>query len=69
MNWPLFLGLAHRIGWTAADFWGASMYDFTTALGAHIEMHTPPPEPEPSDEDLMAFFRGQPGYRKAKVRR
>jgi hypothetical protein len=39
------------------------MYEFTTALAAHIEMHSPR-APAMSDADLATFLRGQPGYRK-----
>jgi hypothetical protein len=41
------------------------MYEFTTALAAHIEMHTPR-APSMSNDDLASFLRGRPGYRKSR---
>jgi len=43
------------------------MYEFTTAIAAHVEMLAPM-RPESDPDDLAAFLRAQPGYRKERSR-
>jgi hypothetical protein len=44
------------------------MYEFTTAVWAHVEMHAPA-DPGVSDDELASFFRSQPGHVKKTVKK
>lgn len=58
------LGLAHRLGWTPAQFWAATGYEFETMHREAIEMSRPPAPKPLKSSALLARLRAMPGYRK-----
>lgn len=58
----MLLGLAQRLGWRPADFWGATWFEFTVALADRMRENLPPDEPQQDLAEIVGWFRGRPEH-------
>lgn len=58
----MMLKAASWLGWTPAQMWAATLWEFETATLAKIESTRQPEAPDATQEEVMAAFRALPGF-------